>query len=205
MFGSRKRHLAHFELTIPKTLYADWHRCFVFHRLALEAIRAGLGSPVWLSDRRIAAVSSASIDKANVAMDQGEMSFSIFNYDDSTERVIAKDISSHEKLAALQKKVGKDALPDYLLRYIERTSPRGDKSVVIHESSSIAKYASGSGVDVAKIKRTRGFFGASQMQQDLYKDAIHHLKIFHNGKGKARVFYKFVGGIKFIQNLKHAG
>jgi len=35
MFGSRKAHIHYFELTIPDQLYADWHRCFVFHRLAL--------------------------------------------------------------------------------------------------------------------------------------------------------------------------
>jgi hypothetical protein len=48
--------LEQFELTIPNQLYVDWHRCFVFHKLALEAIRAGLGSPVWLGDDRIAPV-----------------------------------------------------------------------------------------------------------------------------------------------------
>jgi hypothetical protein len=53
MFGSRKRHLAHFELTIPEQLYLDWHRCFVFHKLALDAIKTKKGSPVWLADQRI--------------------------------------------------------------------------------------------------------------------------------------------------------
>jgi hypothetical protein len=56
MFGSRKRHLAHFELTIPEQLYLDWHRCFVFHKLALEAIKTKKGSPVWLADQRIPAL-----------------------------------------------------------------------------------------------------------------------------------------------------
>jgi hypothetical protein len=64
MFGSRKKHLPHFELTIPEQLYLDWHRCFVFHKLALEAIKTKKGSPVWLADQRIAAVASSSVDKA---------------------------------------------------------------------------------------------------------------------------------------------
>lgn len=42
MFGSRGAYLAHFELTIPIALYADWHRCFVYHRLALASIDSGL-------------------------------------------------------------------------------------------------------------------------------------------------------------------
>ena len=58
MFGSRKKYLAHFELIIPNELYVDWHRCFVFHKLALAAIKAGLGSPVWLGDNRISTVAS---------------------------------------------------------------------------------------------------------------------------------------------------
>jgi DNA polymerase III delta prime subunit len=33
MFGARGKYLKHFELTIPAQLYADWHSCFVFHRL----------------------------------------------------------------------------------------------------------------------------------------------------------------------------
>jgi hypothetical protein len=38
MFGARGSYLEHFELTIPTQLYADWHRCFLFHRLALRTI-----------------------------------------------------------------------------------------------------------------------------------------------------------------------
>jgi hypothetical protein len=43
MFGSRGAYLEHFELTIPESLYQDWHRCFVFHKLALFAIADGKG------------------------------------------------------------------------------------------------------------------------------------------------------------------
>src|SRR3546814_19609708 len=39
MFGNRGDYLRFFELTIPEALYLDWHRCFVFHRLALAAIK----------------------------------------------------------------------------------------------------------------------------------------------------------------------
>jgi len=83
MFGARNQYLKHFELTIPAQLYADWHRCFVFHRLALQTVKTNLGSPVWIGDGRISVASSASIDKATVVLDQGEMSFGIFDF--STE------------------------------------------------------------------------------------------------------------------------
>ena len=36
MFESRGNYLKYFELTIPKHLYLDWQRCFIFHRLSLE-------------------------------------------------------------------------------------------------------------------------------------------------------------------------
>ena len=45
MFGARGKYLKHFELTIPSQLYADWHRCFVLHRLALATIRSKLDLP----------------------------------------------------------------------------------------------------------------------------------------------------------------
>jgi len=203
MFGSRKAHLGHFELTIPRHLYLDWHRCFVFHRLALEAIKAGLGSPVWLGDTRIAAVASTSIDQANVSLDKGEMSFKIFDYDKSLEQIIGGSADPVQKLRGLQARIGNEAVPDYLIRYVERTSPLGERSVALHESVSIAGYKDAEGLDKDKIERKRGFFGQSQKQSEKFPNAIHHFSVFYNGKNKGRLFYKFDGGIKFIKNLKH--
>ena len=102
MFGSRGGYLKYFELTIPEALYLDWHRCFIFHRLSLEAIRSGQGAPVWLSDDRISAVSISSIDKSNVSLDQGEMSFGMFDFAAKRESIdsIIDDVAmkSSEKL-----------------------------------------------------------------------------------------------------------
>ncbi|MGH9548130.1 MAG: Z1 domain-containing protein, partial [Terriglobales bacterium] len=53
MFGARGGYLKHFELTIPAQLYTDWHKCFIFHKLALATIDNNLGSPVWIGDSRI--------------------------------------------------------------------------------------------------------------------------------------------------------
>jgi hypothetical protein len=78
MFGARGKYLPHFELTIPKQLYADWHKCFVFHKLALATIKNNLGSPVWIGDSRVSVASESSINKATVSLNKGEMSLRRF-------------------------------------------------------------------------------------------------------------------------------
>lgn len=199
MFGSRKKHLSHFELTIPEQLYLDWHRCFVFHKLALEAIKTKKGSPVWLADQRIAAVASSSIDKANVLLDKGEMSFPIFDYSPDVERIIEESNDPLACLKRLQVLIGNHSLPDYLIRYVERMLPNGPNSVAIYPSSTIEHMKD---ADKVKIERTKGLFG--QVRRD-FPDAVHHFKVFFNDKGKARVIYKFSGNISFLKNVKNAG
>jgi hypothetical protein len=198
MFGNRGSYLSYFELTIPEKLFLDWHRCFVFHRLALESIKSG-NAPVWLEDKKIRAVSPTSIDKTTVAMDSGEMSFQIFDYKDDMEEIIENDSKkSLEKLKMLQKRL-KGALPAYLVSFIEQFSPDGNNSLAIHGSTDISKR---SDVDKENIQRPRGLIGASEEEKNKYPHAIHHIKIFYNKEKKARVFYRYVGNIKFLKNLK---
>ncbi|KAH2777785.1 hypothetical protein KXW38_008941, partial [Aspergillus fumigatus] len=192
-------HLPHFELTIPETLYVDWQRCFVFHKLALEAIKTKKGSPVWLADSRIATAASTSIDKANVDLDRGEMSFPIFDYTDEVKRIIGKTNNPLTCLRAMQTELGADALPDYLIRYVERLLPNGPSSIAIHESSRVENMRD---ADATKIERKKGLFG--QAKRDA-PDALHHFKVFFNDLGKARLVYRFNGNITFLKNVKHAG
>jgi hypothetical protein len=201
MFGSRRAHLSYFELTIPETLYVDWHRCFVFHKLALEAIKAKMGSPVWLADQRIAVAASSSIDKANVLLDKGEMSFPMFDYDDGLDSIIHESNDPIETLRRLQSKIGSGSLPEYLIRYVQRTMPKGRDSIAIHRSGTIENYKESDGLSKERIERTKGFMG--QVRRD-FPEALHHFKIFFNKKNKARLFYKFNGNISFVQNVKHA-
>jgi hypothetical protein len=198
MFGSRKKHLPHFELTIPEQLYLDWHRCFVFHKLALEAIKTKKGSPVWLADQRISAVAANSIDKANVLLDRGEMSFPIFDYSDDLELIIKGTNDPLASLKQLQERVGNDALPDYLLQYVQRILPNGPNSIALHESGPISGMKD---ADQDKIERKKGLFG--QVTRG-FPDAVHHFKIFYNKPKKARIIYKFNGNITFLKNVKHA-
>jgi hypothetical protein len=199
MFGSRKPYLRHFELTIPNSLYVDWHRCFVFHKLALEAIRAGLGSPVWLGDSRIATVSPSSIDRANVSLDRGEMTFPPFTYDPALPALIASSAPRMAVLKQLQARIGAEALPDYLLSYVERTLVHGDKSIAIHSPAPIEGYKD---ANHAKIERQKGLFGKSQREK--FPNATHHFLFYFNSAGSARIVYSFVGNITFIKNLKNA-
>jgi hypothetical protein len=203
MFGNRGKYLQHFELTIPASLYQDWHRCFVFHKLALHAITEGRGSPIWLADNRISAVAGSSIDRARVQFDRGEMSFARFRFQPSHDSLA--DDSKHEtldRLRSLQDEIGDAALPAYLLQYVSRTSPDGSLSVAFHRSRSIAEYGD---ADQDAIQRTKGFMGKSDLEESRFPKAIHHFKIFRNAAGMARVLYKFQGSIQFLKNLNHGG
>ena len=199
MFGSRGDYLPFMELHIPGRLYMDWHKCFVFHRLSLEAIRAGKGSPVWLEDKRVSAVAGSSIDKTTVAFDSGEMSFEIFDYTDEIDSIINSTDSSNTKLRALSATLDDQKLPGYLLEYIAHFSPNGNRSVAIHGTGTITRY---NDADKERIMRPKGFIGTGELERAKYPDALHHIKIFKNAHGKSRVFYKYDGNIKFIKNLK---
>ena len=202
MFGARGKYLKHFELTIPSQLYGDWHRCFVFHKLALATITSNLGSPVWIGDRRVSVAAESSIDKATVALDKGEMSFGMFKSSGDLDAIVLEDQENIDTLKRLRKKVGNDALPMFLIEYIEAVSQNSPGSLAIHTGSSIAGY--GSKANQKTITRGKGFMGKSQLEPKRFPNADHHIKIFYNKQGKARVFYKFRGSLQFVQNLKDA-
>ena len=202
MFGTRGNYLPFFELHIPQSLYLDWHKCFLFHRLSLESIRRGNGSPVWLANARITAVAPSSIDKTNVSFDSGEMSFEIFDLESGVDAVIEERSSPFARLRDLQRHLGESKLPTFLLEFINQFSPNGEGSVAIHSSGSIAGYKD---VDQENISRARGFIGRSEREETKFPDAIHHIKILHNAKNRARVFYKYKGDIKFLRHLRQAG
>lgn len=201
MFGSRGRYLQHFELHIPEALYLDWHRCFVFHRLALSFIHAGKGSPVWLEDKRIAAVASSSVDQAAVGIDSGEMSWEMFEYPVEADDIVAS--ADHkpplEVLDELGKLLGEDAFPSYVREFISGFR-KGDSSIAVHPTTDVDYSDEATRTE---IRRTKGFIGTNQLERTKFPDAIHHVKMFRNDAGKARVFYKYTpeyGSIAFIKN-----
>ncbi|MEX2226701.1 MAG: Z1 domain-containing protein [Dehalococcoidia bacterium] len=201
MFGARGEYLEHFELTIPERLYGDWHRCFVFHRLALQSIKNNKVSPVWIGDARISIAASSSIDRGTVDPNKGEMSFQIFVCPDlaKLDQIVGIDPTNLETLRRLAREVG-EGLPPFLIEYLKAALKVAPGALAIHTSSSIEGYKAGA--DQRAISRTKGFFGNPQLEPAKFPNAIHHVKIFHNGKGKARLFYKNLGGVQFVQNLK---
>lgn len=199
MFGSRGHYLDFFELTIPQSLYVDWHRCFVFHRLALSAIKEGLGSLVWIGDKRISPVASNSIDKSTVDLDRGEMSFAPFDLNEKISEELSSDAAAISKIENLASLLEESALPLYLRRYIERTSIGLHQALFVHRSLDMSGY---SDANVENISRKRGFIGQSQLSK-APATTVHHIFVVHNGKGRARIVYKFTGNIQFIRNSAH--
>lgn len=199
MFGARGKYLKHFELTIPSRLYADWHRCFVFHRLALQAIKDNKVSPVWVGDSRISIAASSSFDRGTVDLNRGEMSFQIFDCPDpaALDQIIQAAPAEIKTLERLAVEVG-DALPKFLIKYLKSQVQARPNSLAIHPPSSIAGSTT---ADQDAISRTKGFIGNPQLELAKFPNAIHHVKIFYNANGKARVFYKNQGGVQFVQNL----
>ena len=204
MFGSRKAYLQYFELTIPKHLYLDWQRCFIFHRLSLEARKQNNRSPVWLDGERITAAAASSIDKTNILVDRGEMSFELFTFDsDSVDHILAQNIAPLRKVKALSELLGEKCLPGYLINYMENFCPAGPNYIAVHSPKSIAGYKDKPGeIDKATITRTKGFIGEPQLEKGRYPHAIHHIIIFYNDQGRARVFYKYEGNIRFLKTPK---
>lgn len=205
MFGSRNDYLKYFELIIPKSLYLDWQKCFIFHRLSLESRKQNKRSPVWLDGERITAVSAASIDKTNVVIDKGEMSFELFNFDkQSIEEIIEQNIRPIQKIKAISELLGNGCLPDYLISYIESFCPIGDDSLVVHGSKSISGYTEKEGeMDKNTITRAKGFIGDREMELTKYPNAIHHINVLFNESGKARIFYRYRGSIRFLKTPKN--
>ncbi len=157
-----------------------------------------MGSPVWIADRRVSVAASSSIDNATVMLDKGEMSFGLFDFKPDLDDIVLENQTSVDTLTKLQAKIGKDALPGFLIDYIKSSQSTPDV-LAIHTASSIA---GSKDANQAKISRAKGFLGKSQLELNRFPNAVHHVKILYNKKKKARLFYKFQGSVQFIQNQK---
>lgn len=199
MFGYRDEYLHLFELHIPETLYLDWHKCFVFHRLSLSAIRSGREPPVWVENNRISAASSSSIDKTRVYIDTGEMSFGKFELNNSVDEILNSKVSSLQKIESLFKYLGSDCFPEYILCHVRNNCNDKNEYVAIHPSFCIARYKD---ANQESIERPRGFIGTTELEKAKYPEAVHHFKMFFNAKREAKLFYKYEGDIRFLRRNK---
>jgi len=206
MFGTRKDYKDHFQLWIPETLMGNWSKCFAFHKLALEALRSGAGAPVWLADHKTTPTSASSIDKSSVDFEGGEMSFSLFEYSDSemTALFTRNGRNDKEMLQTLHDQFSDQEFPPYVFKYLEQELSNGTQRISFHKPSGFGTAASRYTEDEKKnIRRTKGIFATNEYRRSELPDARHHLKVFHNGEGRARLFYKINGGaVKFLQNRR---
>ncbi|RYD85327.1 MAG: DNA helicase [Verrucomicrobiaceae bacterium] len=205
MFGNRAKYKNDFQLWIPEDLYTNWAKCFAFHKLAVEAVRSGRGAPVWLSDHKSTPTSSSSIDRSSVDFEGGEMSFALFDYDAKFhEPVMLSDESDRSKLNDLRQLLPGDSFPEYVLRYLEMDIGKKEGMVCFHSSSEFGSRSQNYTEDeIASVRRKKGVFSTNEFKRGGRPEAKHHLKIFFNASGRARLFYKINGkAIQFMQNRR---
>lgn len=189
MFGSRGEYLPWFELHIPKALYLDWQRCFVFHKLSLRGIREGLGAPLWLEDNRIKPAASASVKRSAVQWQTGEMYWEKFRLGSNVPNLVGNGGTGLALAESLQLEIGDEHFPPHVLDFIRNFLPYGDASIAIHDVQEIA--SSYTTANQSEITRDKGLMGTNQLERARFPRAIHHLKIFSNPKGEARVYYRY--------------
>lgn len=206
MFGSRGAYREYFQLWIPTTLLKNWTKCFSFHKLAIQAMRSKAGAPVWLSDHKTTPTSASSIDKSTVDFEGGEMSFGLFSFDKKLHEMLMDrgTRTDQEMLDDLHNHFSYKEFPDYLYDYLMHDLTESKSNISFHRASGFGTAASNYTPDeIENIRRKKGIFANNEFARSEQPDARHHLKIFHNGKNMARLFYKINGNsIKFIQNRK---
>lgn len=178
----------------------------MFHKLAVEAVRSGKGAPVWLADHKTMPTSPASIDRSSVDFEGGEMSFQPFRMEASQAASIIErnDLNDIDKLQLLHRALPGEQFPDYVLDYISEDARLSDGSVCFHKPSEFgAKSKSYTEDEIRNIRRKKSIFANSEFARGSRPNARHHLKIYYNEYGDARLFYKINGhSVKFIQNRR---
>ena len=135
------------------------------------------------------------------------MSFALFDYDEyKISNLFGREGRGDEDvLAAIRKCFDDNHFPSYVYSYlVQEIRSAGSKIVSFHKPSSFGTAASKyTDEEKQNIRRTKGIFATNEYKRSELPNARHHLKVFHNGMGKARLFYKINGGaIRFIQNRR---
>ncbi|MEP3225649.1 MAG: Z1 domain-containing protein [Parasphingorhabdus sp.] len=206
MFGARNAYKEHFQLWIPKELLANWNKCFEFHKLAIEAMKSEAGAPVWLSDHKTTPTSSASIDRSSVDFEGGEMSFALFDFDESLHnQLMNRDgRTDKEMIESLGKILSKAEFPEFVQQYLINDVDKHKSKISFHKPSSFGTRAKTySDIEKANVRRDKGIFATNEYARSERPTAKHHLKIFFNETSNARLFYKINGkAIQFMHNNK---
>ena len=140
MFGARdKRLLRHFELWIPTELFRDWHRCFSYHKLSVEAIKEGRGAPVWIAGEGVVPTQMSAINRAAVNMKGGEMSFGLFEFQSEHEQLMTDGNAGQPAVMIdkLYQALGEECFPNHVCAYIKSRIDAGE-SVYFHRHTVFA-------------------------------------------------------------------
>ncbi len=205
MFGTRNKYKEYFQLWIPAELIGSWNKCFMFHKLAVEAVRSGKGAPVWLSDHKTTPTSAASIDRSSVDFEGGEMAWAVFKFASSPAQSIMDEAGMNDidKLRKLHEALPGDVFPSYVLEYISEDARLTDGSICFHNASEFGSKSNYTDKEIREIRRRKSIFSNNEFNRGPVPDARHHLKIYYNRYGDARLFYKINGhSVKFIQNRR---
>jgi hypothetical protein len=206
MFGSREDYKEYFQLWIPSELLKNWSKCFAFHKLAIQAMRSKAGAPVWLSDHKTTPTAASSIDKSTVDFEGGEMSFGLFRFDKAQCDILMdrKGQSDQQMLDALHEHFTDNEFPKYLYDYLTQDLIASKTNISFHSASSFgASSSTYTEEEIQNIRRKKGIFANNEFTRSEHPEARHHLKMFYNKIGKARLFYKINGNsIKFIRNKR---
>lgn len=195
MFGNRLKYIEFFELWITENLYNDWRRCFIYHYLSLKSIETNGSAPVWIGDDRIRPAATQSIDKKTLVLDKGEMAFAKFKYSDDIESIFC-EADKFKQLEILQKKIGEEALPSYVMSFIKTNSLNSNNDISIIKPRFVKDDDSEYARD---LYRKRGTFGGT----DINKNYTHHIMITHNNFGEARLIYYYsLDKVKFFKSEK---
>lgn len=197
MFGNRKKYVNLFELWIPESLYLDWHKCFVYHYLSLEAIKTDKAAPVWISDNRVRPVATSSIDKKAVVLDTGEMCFNKFKYSKELEEIVLNpELDDLTKLKMINEKFGDEVFPSYVIDFIRSYIQPYEGYIAIHNPRPVSK---DSGYHDS-LYRQRGVIGGQDIAR--FPQAVHQIMVIYNTYNEARAVYRYAGKVQFLKNLK---
>ena len=134
------------------------------------------------------------------------MSFGLIPHDEEAYRAIIDDdsISVEQKLDLFVSKFGAGSFPAHIIKFILEDSGGQTSSVSFHKSSEFGRKArSYTSEEINLIRRKKGVFGTNEYARSPYEFAKHHIKLFYNQNGKARIYYKVRGNsIRFMQNSK---
>jgi hypothetical protein len=112
------------------------------------------------------------------------------------------DVNDIDKLQMLHATLPGELFPDYVLDYISEDARLSDGSICFHSASEFGgKSKKYTDEEVRQIRRRKNIFANTEFSRGPRPNARHHLKIYYNQFGDARLFYKINGhSVKFIQN-----